>query len=353
MYGAEVARRKYGGYDGMYYTLCIVLRRRFGVLAGRGSKRQSRAALRLRSLLPLTLLASCLLSCGHADRDRRKLPPPSYLGRSSIIHRPPSSFSTSLTSSSLTSTSPADGHRDAVQGDSAMEKPRCYLLELPAELRVQIYNELVLPTTVRIGTMHEPIVADMRELFVTTTCFYFRQYYTEKLHPSILRACRQIYQEAEPLLYQPSIVQLQLCDGVSKVTPFEVRKLHSIRHLEELHITLKTVPATKNLDVNLAKLLSKHINPNLSVGRLVVDLPNHYMNDIFHAMMRMAHYFFKAAKSAQTTTVHLRSEPCGRASWQKERNGEFRDCTVELNSEMDNHGYNCKSPNIHLICWRR
>ena len=85
--------------------------------------------------------------------------------------------------------------------DSDTSETRCYFLELPVELRLQIYELLLKPRIVCIGFYDEPTILDMDEDNVARSCFYAQS--TEDLHPQLLHASSEVYKESRSILYQP------------------------------------------------------------------------------------------------------------------------------------------------------
>lgn len=128
-----------------------------------------------------------------------------------------------------------------------MAPARCYLLELPKELRTEIWKCLVKPRELDITCFERHIVnyqqvrARPQSDFV---CFK-----SPNLWPSILRTCRIIHDEAAPLLLQPDVLFLrpagdvthghhQKQRAVSKARSFDLRLLRKIKKVQTVALVL-------------------------------------------------------------------------------------------------------------------
>lgn len=121
-----------------------------------------------------------------------------------------------------------------------MNNPRCYLLDIAPELRLQIYAGLLAPEKVEIWSYSEPTLDGLSDSEIATT--RFRAHVprsTKTIHPDILCTCRQIYHEAEPAALS-TLHPVPFASGVATRRPFgemknlgtrtfqRFRKLHSI-----------------------------------------------------------------------------------------------------------------------------
>ncbi|KAK4550535.1 hypothetical protein LTR36_000114 [Oleoguttula mirabilis] len=230
-----------------------------------------------------------------------------------------------------------------------MDQPRCYLLELSVELRLMIYAELMAPSAeLTIYSHSAPAMVGMSEEEIDTTRFLASMSNTEGdlLHFAI--TCRQIYQEAEPLICSPSTVRLcpayyHVLSGLPSKRLFDIRKLRSTKHLKELHITLAITPDPIDVLVKPHSwFLSRCLNPTMSVDSLVLELPSPYKPAVFNELMYLARYWLKAVRKVDSTAVHLRSQPCHVTSWRIGQDGVWHDRTAE-DIEMRSNGPNGKS----------
>ena len=103
-------------------------------------------------------------------------------------------------------------------------KSRCYLLVLPAELRLKIYEAVLAP----IGTIK--LMSTRSKRFATEPI----------LAPALLRTCRQIHSEAEPILYGENSICLKV-DAHDTCSPsIAERRLpqHVLEKLQHMSVTL-------------------------------------------------------------------------------------------------------------------
>jgi len=225
------------------------------------------------------------------------------------------------------------------------QPPRCRLLELPPELREPVYAELLTPIGVEIRANDAPRTTGTPASTVATTRFHGRAFRedAETLHPAILRTCRKIYQEAEPLLYKPRVLRIspRATEPASPDKLFDVRKLRFIRRLEGLHIHLWTLPSRMDLDTQLSTCLTENVSPDLTVSLLVLTLPDHRERIVFGAAACMARDWFRVARVTDVTTVHITSPISNGRSWRMVLDGEWKECSIPYEDKSIIHGCKC------------
>jgi hypothetical protein len=162
---------------------------------------------------------------------------------------------------------------------STMARPRCFFLELPPELRLHIYSYLVKPETIEIYSFWSgrPYIWDMPE--VAASLFHAVTTPSGPMHgldPNILRTCRLIHQEAQPLLYQPVSLHLRpsIYEDKSKMGEpyFHPSKLRNIRSLSTLQVHLLVLTDSFKEDLEHMRLLMPCLSSKLEVGTLSIHI---------------------------------------------------------------------------------
>ena len=146
----------------------------------------------------------------------------------------------------------------------------CYILELPAELRLQIYGFLLSPETIEITSYDEHTFMNTPYDEAARTRYYAHSN-GGSLQPQLLNVCRQVYYKALPMLYHPIELQLEPARSAysrPKFRPFPLDRLEYISVLQELYIDLVTLIETKLDDVAHSLILAKHLCKDLRVERL-------------------------------------------------------------------------------------
>jgi hypothetical protein len=99
-------------------------------------------------------------------------------------------------------------------------------LSLPVEIRLQIYNLLLVS---RVDAVRKPLVDTYQQkiiLYPMVHRFSFR------IDPSILRTCKQVYHEANPILYSQNIFQMKFRDDmfrfIGRVGPVNLKLIRKL-----------------------------------------------------------------------------------------------------------------------------
>lgn len=228
-----------------------------------------------------------------------------------------------------------------LQGAVEKSSSRCYFFDLPLELREQIYSELLLPTAITIT---------FPDRIAPTQAFAHVPYDAKQLHPAVLRTCPQIWREAILFLYRPSVLHLgTVSTKHPRAKPYKVRGLGFIRHLEALHINISETSAHLGLNQWQSELMWRNLRILLkSIKQVYLGMPNYDDEKDMKATLSLAYSWFICTIETETTTVHLRSPPSGRASRRIGKDGVWRDCTTVFNEDGDSDfGHNGK-PNSLL-----
>ncbi|KAK5136416.1 hypothetical protein LTR08_003061 [Meristemomyces frigidus] len=214
-----------------------------------------------------------------------------------------------------------------------MKQPRCYLLEIPVELRLRIYEELLPQTEVLTLSVEDDDEGSDAPLTLYTNgyrCQCFLTCKCSRRYTSILRTCRQIQAEAEPLLYSPVVLRLQPTGFASnKEKPFDVRKLRLFKRLHDLRIEYDNLYEWKI--VTHSAFLRRHLGPALSVDRIHIDLCVKHNPDATDMSIDNAIRWLEAVGKAGTTIVHVFAYDSGsQGRWkllsrEMGRDGEWKD----------------------------
>ncbi|KAK3706520.1 hypothetical protein LTR37_012730 [Vermiconidia calcicola] len=156
---------------------------------------------------------------------------------------------------------------------------RCFLLELPAELRLHIYELLLLPDSIRVFSFDNPSILDLPEDVAPTARFY-AEVRGNSVCPQLLRACSQLHDEARILLDEPKALHLAPSlggDGGSygpklQRRQFSINRLASIRKVSELPLGLPTCIRTLQDDVAHSRVLANHLRGGLHTAMLFLDI---------------------------------------------------------------------------------
>ncbi|KAK5136417.1 hypothetical protein LTR08_003062 [Meristemomyces frigidus] len=218
-----------------------------------------------------------------------------------------------------------------------MAEPRCYILELPKELRLIIYAELLRPHTLRVYWFDKPSIVGMAaQEIATTRCFTYsreEEVPRQPLYPGILRTCRQFYAESCQLLYTPEVLRLYPLSDTrwTREGKLNMENFRTARRLQELVLELIATPLTALEDVAHSTFFAGCFRDDIQPGTVVVVLRDQYEqndepNDNFNAFESMLSTWSKMLRPAASLKVELMSgwdNVCCWAAWKRSATGEW------------------------------
>ncbi|KAK4550536.1 hypothetical protein LTR36_000115 [Oleoguttula mirabilis] len=220
-----------------------------------------------------------------------------------------------------------------------MAEQHCYFLELPKEMRLLIYAELLSPKLVVLRSYDSPSIIGKPEADVATSRFFrsLEPHCRGSTHPEILRTCRIICEEGQPMLYMPNTLRLNLSFGSGDTDwndglQFDVRKLGHIRQLQELTVDLVTTPKTAEEDVAHSVFLAGCFSAVLSLDRLAINVPlfqaqeEGSIDSQTHSQMLSAWSNVGSPKVVAVYCADVEQMPLQNCSWQKITGAEWTQC---------------------------
>ncbi|KAK4894921.1 hypothetical protein LTR27_007043 [Elasticomyces elasticus] len=242
----------------------------------------------------------------------------------------------------------------------------CYFLELPKELRLQIYDYLLRPACIRLCTYDSPTIVGLSQDEIASTRVYHQFTSNDppmELHPHILRACHQVYDEASASLHKPYTLQIepswggpfqQLQDQVTGKTVlrnFDAARLCNVRILPILCIELCTSPLTGNEDIAHSTLFANILRTVSEVKKLELCISDAWEEDHDGDSSEEQTYFSNLESMIKIwgdtnlkTDIHVWFKNIGnRVSWCKGKGGEWRE-------DPDSDSVSaCASPSICIV----
>ncbi|KAK3616731.1 hypothetical protein LTR56_025764 [Elasticomyces elasticus] len=160
----------------------------------------------------------------------------------------------------------------------------CYLLDLPKELRLQIY-ELLAPERIRLRTYDQPTIVGLTAQEIATTRVYRRCHHNsagsrdKQCHTDILCTCRQVYDEANLAFKRPQNAKItpSMAGAPSQDRGYHAlyAGLRDICVLESLTVNLVTTAATAVEDLAQSQAVISVFRPTLKVQRLTLELEDY------------------------------------------------------------------------------
>ena len=147
------------------------------------------------------------------------------------------------------------------------------------------------------------------------------------VYPAVLLTCRQIYREAEHLLYRPNVLDLQPAspEPSSCWKRFDVRRLGDIKHLDALRVRLWTGPTSAGDDeIGRTVFLLHCLKPTVSMNELDYHLLqlDDEMSTIDKVVARsvtteLARIWSKSVMPRNSIIVRISSGLYGTTTWMK------------------------------------
>ncbi|KAK5732380.1 hypothetical protein LTR17_010556 [Elasticomyces elasticus] len=213
---------------------------------------------------------------------------------------------------------------------------RCYILELPKELRLQIY-ELLSLDCIQLRTYDEPTIVGLSAQEVATQRLHcIRDSSDLNLHMNILYTNRQVCGEARAILQRPQHVVFQISASY-KWTSHErgvVEKLYTslpdIRVLQSLTVSLVTMETTAAEDLAQSQVVIQTLLPGLKVQNFVIDLGDYLPDGNAEALWKNELTSLQAlvtvwlqARIGSNTTIRIKGCGYKEVSWQSLGGGEW------------------------------
>lgn len=146
---------------------------------------------------------------------------------------------------------------------------RCYLLKLPAELRLEVYEYLIQPLGFDIVSDIDNKTPTMSDSDAAATRFE-AQPIGNKLYPQILRTCKSIYDEAHPLFHRVEYPRLKPASGGPGASARTKRQkgflnlslLHRWTWVTRIELYLVIAPYSAQEDLAHSLLLAANMVPS-------------------------------------------------------------------------------------------
>ncbi|KAK4907881.1 hypothetical protein LTR49_023155 [Elasticomyces elasticus] len=160
----------------------------------------------------------------------------------------------------------------------------CYFLNLPKEIRLDVYDYLLQPDyldlEIDLETHGDPTLVGLSNEDIARTRVYHTWYPkgTQALHPQILRTCSQIYDEAVATLYKPRELEIIPSDarmkpaGHKPLHKFCTARLRDILVLPTLDITVCSIAYTLAEDALHSAFCTAILRPGAVVNTLILHI---------------------------------------------------------------------------------
>ena len=220
------------------------------------------------------------------------------------------------------------------------DEGRCYFLELPAELRLQICQTLLCPEKVYIFSYDTPTILDISHDCASRSRFY-GCVESDPVHPQILRVCAQVHKESLPLLYQLMELHLEPSQcaphiGMSNIAlmrRFPLYHLAPLTTIPRLSLTLPIAKRTEIEDIAHSVILGKSIRGGLQVHQLNLCVGEHELLDwddidsLQSTVIRMvsAYTSVVAVRECYVFSGQKQGDCDGKWHWHKRQAGVWED----------------------------
>lgn len=137
---------------------------------------------------------------------------------------------------------------------------RCDLLELPKELRLMIYELSLQSSKITIVSYDTPSLSGLSQEQIAKTR-YFAQLPDESCSPQLLQVCRQLNEEAIPVLYTTSYLQFRPSywhekhEAEDNYRIVDVSRLRTAHPFDKLRVDLIVAEQSINEDISHSKHL--------------------------------------------------------------------------------------------------
>ncbi|KAK5730621.1 hypothetical protein LTR15_000558 [Elasticomyces elasticus] len=218
---------------------------------------------------------------------------------------------------------------------------RCYILELPKELRLQIY-ELLSPDCIQLRTYDKPTVVGLTGHEIATKRIYrmrdevgVRQAADKHYHISIAYTCHQVYDEARTILKRPQHIIVRPSLGSTPSDGREFAPLYSgvpiICLLQSLTVCLITMDETAAEDLAQSQAIISILRPGLKVQDLVLQIVDYcgsgdagFAASIFTSLTAMLTVWLEAGLGVNISVVIEERWDTVR-SWNKTSGGQWQE----------------------------
>lgn len=173
-----------------------------------------------------------------------------------------------------------------------MASKRCFLLDIPEELRLEIYDYLVRPAEIFLVSWDQPTITGKSTEVAAATTFsgkphqFDKRFKGEKVHTALLRTCRKIYKESIALLTMPSLLNIHPLGGCILDNPgyfVDISQLSKLAHLEVLELQLGAIRTTFAETLLHCNCVISYLSKELHVKRLKVTIEDCPPEDRAHA----------------------------------------------------------------------
>ncbi|KAK3621753.1 hypothetical protein LTR56_009712 [Elasticomyces elasticus] len=155
-----------------------------------------------------------------------------------------------------------------------------YFLDLPQEIRLDVYDYLLQPDYIDLETEGNPTLVGLSNEDIARTRVYHTYFSrgTQALHPQVLRTCSQIYDEAVATLYKPRKLEIVPSDtrmkpaGYPPLHKFCTARLRDILILPTLEITVLTTAHTLAEDALHSAFFTAILRPGAVVKKLILHI---------------------------------------------------------------------------------
>lgn len=149
---------------------------------------------------------------------------------------------------------------------------RCHLLEIPKEIRIDIYGYLLKPWKLQARSYTEYSTSGLSEREIVKSSFYGKVL-EKALSPQLLQVCKTIHSEAQHVLAEPCVLALlpSVHGGPPRhrhERPIDISLFSSARCIGLIELRVMSLPHTAADDLMYSQILAKQFNMNIQVQGL-------------------------------------------------------------------------------------